>query len=98
MKKSPGRDGGIFKKDARSVTEQNRFRPGKSDVEELLVGYEKLNKLTGWEPEFDWDVGLADTINWYAENRESWLGRNDGLVLPTRLTTRPDGGPDAAAK
>lgn len=72
-----GRDAGLFKPGTKIVTEKDRFRPGKSDVEELLVGYEKLHQLTGWEPELDWDAGLADTIGWYAEHREAWIGRID---------------------
>ena len=33
------------------VTNQQRFRPGASDVMALRVGYEKLNRETGWEPQ-----------------------------------------------
>jgi dTDP-glucose 4,6-dehydratase len=35
----------------RIVQDEDRYRPGDSDVEELLVGYEKLNEETGWEPQ-----------------------------------------------
>lgn len=72
-----GRDMGVFPADRRIVQEQGRFRPGSSDVEELLVGYEKLHRLTGWEPEMTWEQGLEDTIRWYAEHRDAWLGRID---------------------
>ncbi|WP_247730640.1 GDP-mannose 4,6-dehydratase [Halovivax limisalsi] len=56
---------------------EDRYRPGDSDVEELLVGYEKLNEETGWEPEVDWRQGVRNTIDWYATNREQWYGRVD---------------------
>ncbi|WP_276253191.1 GDP-mannose 4,6-dehydratase [Halomontanus rarus] len=59
------------------VQSEERFRPGDSDVEELLVGYEKLNQLTDWEPEVDWTEGVRRTIDWYAGNKESWYGRVD---------------------
>lgn len=72
-----GRDKGLLRAGCRLVQEQGRFRPGASDVEELLVGYEKLHRLTGWEPEMTWEEGLADTIAWYAGHRESWIGRID---------------------
>ena len=36
--------------DIEIVQDEDRFRPGDSDVEELLVGYEKLHE-TGWKPE-----------------------------------------------
>jgi dTDP-glucose 4,6-dehydratase len=71
------------------VTTSDRFRPGASDVMALRVGYEKLNRETGWEPQVSWEEGLARTIDWYAANRESWIGRVDWLpvgraALPTR--------------
>ncbi|MFC7176987.1 GDP-mannose 4,6-dehydratase [Halosegnis marinus] len=59
------------------VQRENRFRPGDSDVEELLVGYEKLNEETGWEPEVEWREGARRTIEWYANNPEKWGGRVD---------------------
>lgn len=68
---------GAWPADRRIVHEEGRHRPGRSDVEELLVGYDKLNALTGWEPRLTWEDGLADTIRWYAEHRDSWIGRVD---------------------
>jgi dTDP-D-glucose 4,6-dehydratase len=55
----------------------------------LRVGYEKLNRGTGWEPQVSWEEGFARTIEWYAANRDSWIGRVDWLpvgkaALPTR--------------
>jgi len=63
--------------DPEIVQREERFRPGDSDVEELLVGYDKLNEETGWEPEVDWREGARRTIEWYANNREQWYGRVD---------------------
>lgn len=57
--------------------EKERGRLGKSEVEELRVDYTKLNKLTGWEPMYSWEEGLAETIKWYAENKDKWIGRVD---------------------
>jgi len=59
------------------VQREDRFRPGDSDVEELLVGYEKLNEETGWEPEVSWREGVLKTIEWYTNNRQEWYGRVD---------------------
>jgi dTDP-glucose 4,6-dehydratase len=59
------------------VQDEDRYRPGDSDVEELLVGYEKINKETGWEPQVSWREGIKQTIDWYANNKQSWYGRVD---------------------
>jgi len=63
--------------DPEIVQREDRYRPGYSDVEELLVGYEKLNRLTGWEPEVSLREGARRTIEWYANNKEEWYGRVD---------------------
>jgi dTDP-glucose 4,6-dehydratase len=62
------------------VSVPERFRPGASDVMALRVGYEKLNRETGWEPTVSWEEGVARTIAWYAANRDRWLGRVDWLT------------------
>ncbi|MFC7175738.1 GDP-mannose 4,6-dehydratase [Halosegnis marinus] len=59
------------------VQDEGRYRPGDSDVEELLVGYEKLNEETGWEPQVSWEEGIQRTIDWYANNTDAWYGRVD---------------------
>jgi dTDP-glucose 4,6-dehydratase len=62
------------------VTTEARYRPGASEVMALRVGYEKLNRETGWEPKVSWDEGVLQTIRWYAENRDRWIGRVDWLT------------------
>ncbi|MFL5950781.1 MAG: GDP-mannose 4,6-dehydratase [Gaiellaceae bacterium] len=77
-----GREQGYW--DAREiVSTAERYRPGASEVMALRVGYEKLNRETGWEPRVSWEDGVAKTISWYAENRDRWIGRVDWLT-PTR--------------
>jgi dTDP-glucose 4,6-dehydratase len=61
------------------VSIPERFRPGVSEVMALRVGYEKLNRETGWEPKVSWEEGISRTIAWYAANRERWIGRVDWL-------------------
>jgi dTDP-glucose 4,6-dehydratase len=77
-----GRENGYW--EAREVVSTaERYRPGASEVMALRVGYEKLNRETGWEPRVSWEEGIAKTIAWYAENRDRWIGRVDWLT-PTR--------------
>ena len=51
----------------------------------LRVGHEKLTRETGWEPKVSWEEGVLQTIRWYAENRERWIGRVDWLPTGTPL-------------
>jgi len=73
-----GREQGYW--EAREIlSTAERFRPGASEVMSLRVGYEKLNRETGWEPQVSWEDGVARTIAWFAENRPRWIGRVDWL-------------------
>jgi dTDP-glucose 4,6-dehydratase len=77
-----GEEEGHWPKDTREMVQTPvRFRPGASDVMALRVGYEKLNRETGWEPRVSWEEGVSKTIAWYAENRERWIGRVDWLPV-----------------
>jgi dTDP-glucose 4,6-dehydratase len=72
-----GEQGGHWPAGRELVSVPERFRPGASEVMALKVGYEKLNVETGWEPRVSWEEGIAQTIAWYAANRERWIGRID---------------------
>ena len=74
-------EGAGFWPKRRLVSTQERFRPGASDVMALRVGYEKLNRETGWTPRIPWEEGALRTIAWYAQNRERWRGRVDWRPL-----------------
>jgi dTDP-glucose 4,6-dehydratase len=69
------------------VTNPVRFRPGASDVLALRVGYEKLAREAGWAPRVSWEEGVLRTIEWYAANRDRWMGRVDWLPV-TQPTVR----------
>jgi dTDP-glucose 4,6-dehydratase len=62
------------------VSIEDRYRPGASEVMALRVGYEKLERETGWRPLISWEEGVSRTIAWYAANRDRWIGRVDWLV------------------
>jgi dTDP-glucose 4,6-dehydratase len=84
-----GEENGFWPGDREVVTTVSRVRPGASEVMALRVGHEKLTRETGWRPRVSWEEGVLQTIRWYAENRERWLGRVDWLPTGTPLTTRP---------
>jgi dTDP-glucose 4,6-dehydratase len=81
-----GRENGFWAEDRHVVTNESRFRPGVTDVMALRVGYEKLERETGWQPKVSWEEGILSTIRWYAENRERWVGRVDWMS-PARTTS-----------
>lgn len=56
---------------AKIVTDEERLRPEKSEVNRLLGTAKKLNGLTGWAPQYTLEQGLAETIDFLREN----LGR-----------------------
>ncbi|ACO04324.1 MAG TPA: NAD-dependent dehydratase [Persephonella sp.] len=56
--------------EARIVTDQERLRPEKSEVERLLGDNTKIKMLTGWEPEYSLEEGLKITIEWF-KNKEN---------------------------
>jgi dTDP-glucose 4,6-dehydratase len=49
----------------------------------LRVSFDKLRDQTGWQPRVSWEEGIRRTIEWYAENRERWIGRVDWLDRKT---------------
>jgi dTDP-glucose 4,6-dehydratase len=72
-----GEDNGFWPADRTIATTPKRYRPGASDVMALRVGHEKLTAETGWMPKVSWEEGVLQTIRWYSENRDKWIGRVD---------------------
>jgi len=50
------------------VTDETRVRPTKSEVLRLLGSNLKIKQLTDWEPKYDLDRGLKETIDWIEQN------------------------------
>ena len=53
---------------AKIVTDTNRIRPEKSEVERLLGSNEKLLRLTNWQQHYTLQTGLAETISFFESN------------------------------
>jgi NAD dependent epimerase/dehydratase len=59
---------GIIGKEKKIVTDSQRIRPGKSEVERLWCDNTKAGELLGWQPEHTFDEGLKKTIAWISDN------------------------------
>lgn len=55
---------------AKIITDEERLRPGKSEVERLFGSNIKIKELTSWQPDYSLTSGLAETIAWF-ENKEN---------------------------
>jgi dTDP-glucose 4,6-dehydratase len=54
------------------ITEEERLRPEKSEVNRLLGSNEKMKMLTSWEPKYTLETGLAETIEWFKDNLDNY--------------------------
>lgn len=54
------------------ITEEERIRPDKSEVERLYCSNKKLLENTNWTPDYDLDKGLNETIAWMKNNLSSY--------------------------
>lgn len=48
-------------------TEEERIRPGKSEVRRLVGSNNKLMNLTDWKQQYNFETGLKNTINWFSK-------------------------------
>lgn len=58
----------IMGTDITIVTDKERVRPEKSEVERLRCNNEKILDKTKWKPEFGIKKGLQETIEWFKKN------------------------------
>mgnify|MGYP006140466663 CR=1 FL=1 len=57
----------IMGSDVEFITEEQRIRPGKSEVHRLWCDNTKIRELTGFEPEYPIREGLEATISWFTK-------------------------------
>ena len=53
---------------AKVVCDEQRLRPEKSEVNRLLGANAKIKELTDWKPQYTFEQGIAETIEWIKEN------------------------------
>ena len=59
----------IMGREVKIVSDEQRIRPAKSEVERLLSNPGKMHALTGWKAGMSLDEGLAHTVEWMKERR-----------------------------
>lgn len=52
---------------ARIISDEERVRPEKSEVERLFGSKEKVTRLTNWTQKFSLEEGLEETISWFSD-------------------------------
>ena len=50
-------------------------RPGHD--RRYVLDWSKIRAELGWEPQIEWDTGIAETIDWYAANPQWWQPLRD---------------------
>lgn len=57
---------------AKIVCDEQRLRPEKSEVNRLLGCNEKILRLTNWTPQYSFEQGLAETIEFLKRNMDKY--------------------------
>lgn len=58
----------IIGKDVKILCDEERIRPEKSEVNRLWADNRKIKELTSWNPRYNLDDGLKETIEWIRNN------------------------------
>ena len=53
-------------------TDVDRVRPDDSEVERLVCNNNKLIQNTAWQPDYNLDKGLMETIDWIKNNMDNY--------------------------
>ena len=70
IKELVGKISNILNKNIKIISDKERVRPRKSEVNRLLCDNSKLIKNTNWKPKYNLDQGLKETIEWIEENNK----------------------------
>jgi NAD dependent epimerase/dehydratase len=50
---------------AKIICDEERIRPDKSEVNRLLGSNKKIKELTNWNPQYTFEQGIKETIEWF---------------------------------
>ena len=62
----------LCNRDVKIISDSERMRPKKSEVERLWCDNSKAYELIGWKPKISFEEGIKRTIEWISENIESY--------------------------
>lgn len=57
---------------AKIICDEDRLRPEKSEVNRLLGSNEKIMRLTDWRPQYTFEQGIAETIEFFRNNLDRY--------------------------
>jgi dTDP-glucose 4,6-dehydratase len=57
---------------AKIICEEERLRPEKSEVNRLLGDNTKIKALTNWRPQYTFEQGIKETIDWIRHNMSAY--------------------------
>lgn len=60
--------GDLVGQEFKIISEEQRIRPGKSEVERLYCDNSKIIGNTNWSPDYNLRTGLLETIDWIKQN------------------------------
>ncbi|MRH41225.1 SDR family NAD(P)-dependent oxidoreductase [Aquibacillus halophilus] len=58
--------------EARIICDEQRLRPENSEVNRLLGSNEKIKSLTNWKPQYTFQQGLAETVEFFKHNLDKY--------------------------
>ncbi|MCM3760904.1 NAD-dependent 4,6-dehydratase LegB [Alkalihalobacillus oceani] len=57
---------------AKIICDEQRLRPENSEVNRLLGSNEKIKRLTNWRPQYSFEEGLAETIEFFKQHIDKY--------------------------
>ena len=59
----------VIGRDVKIITDNERVRPDKSEVDRLFCDNAKIKEATGWQPAYALSQGLRETVEWFKQRQ-----------------------------